>query len=79
MDAVLDKIFEILGHVGAQATVLAIVFDFIFRLIPTKKPLGIIHIIIDMGAKIGAILIKLRDVSDTVLPQAVKETPTVMK
>lgn len=78
MEAILDSIFSVLKTAEAQAAVLAIVADFLFRIIPSKKPLGVIHLIIGVAAKIGALLIKVQEVSDKVLPQNVKENPLVV-
>ncbi len=80
MEAILNSIYQALDWAMSHpiySTVIAGALDWIMGRFPTKKPLGIIHLVIDMGAKLGALLIKLRDARDKLLPQRVKDLPLV--
>jgi hypothetical protein len=73
MEELLAKILELLSSVeGASATV-AIVLEFVFRMIPTKKPLGLLHMIASSAKLLGEALLKLAALLDKVLPQKIKE------
>jgi hypothetical protein len=71
-----DKILSGLGSVEGMSATLIVVLEFVFRLLPTKKPLSILHLgakLIHQGAVIvdgvSSILKKLAKILDTVLPQ----------
>jgi hypothetical protein len=71
-----DKILSILGSVEGMSATLIVVLEFVFRLLPTKKPLSILHLVaklIHQGAVIvdgvSSILKKLAKILDSVLPQ----------
>jgi len=65
----LDQILAFLGSaVGASASI-AFVLEFVLRLIPSQKPLSILHLVGAGVKKVGAILIKLGELLDKVLPQ----------
>lgn len=51
---------------------LVIVCEFLFRLVPTQKPLSILHIGASVLKVCGAILVKAGDLADKILPQNVK-------
>lgn len=51
---------------------LVIVCEFLFRLIPTQKPLSILHIASSVLKVCGSILTKVGELADKVLPQNVK-------
>ena len=70
---ILDQIIAFLGSAEAKALIIAGVADFIFRLLPTKKPLGVAHLIIAIIKKVIVILEKIVAISDKVLPQNTKE------
>lgn len=56
---------------GATATV-AIVLEFVFRLVRTDKPLSLLVVIADGMEKVGKILVKGSELLDKVLPQKLK-------
>lgn len=70
---ILEQILKALAGAEAQAMIIAVVLEFIFRLIPTKKPLSIAHVIAKGAKVIGEVLVKIANLLDKVLPQAVKE------
>jgi hypothetical protein len=73
MDELFLKITEFLtSAMGVSATV-AVVLEFIFRLIPSKKPLSILWVIVSVAKKLSEILALLAKLGDKVLPQVVEE------
>lgn len=73
MEEIILKVSEILSSaVGASATI-AVVLEFAFRLIPSEKPLSILHVVGKMSRAVGQILVKIADLSDKILPQHVKK------
>lgn len=70
---ILDQIAAILNSVWGSAATIAVVLEFIFRMIPTQKPLSILHVIGAVAKKLGEILIQLGDLLDKVLPQVKAE------
>jgi hypothetical protein len=69
MEEVIAKIFEVLGTIEGMSATLAIVLEFGLRLLPTKKPLSILHIAAKSIRLVSDVLEKAADVMDKVLPQ----------
>jgi hypothetical protein len=73
MEELLAKILELLSSVEGASVTVAIVLDFVFRMIPSKKPLGVLHMIASSAKLLGEALLKLAALLDKVLPQKIKE------
>jgi hypothetical protein len=73
MEELFAKILELLSSVEGASVTVAIVLDFVFRMIPSKKPLGILHMIASSAKLLGEALLKLAALLDKVLPQKIKE------
>lgn len=73
MEEIILKVSEFLSSaMGASATV-AVVLEFAFRLLPSKEPLSVLHLVGKFARAIGGILVKCADFLDKVLPQVLKE------
>lgn len=77
---ILDQILAIIGSAEAQAAVIALVVEFVLRVVKTKKPLSILWIgvgFVKVGASAAAkaaqILEKVAGLADKVLPQKLAE------
>lgn len=69
---VLNSIMAFLvGHEGMVAT-LAVVVEFVLRLVPSEKPKSIIYLVAGAIKSVGAILVKIGEMLDRVLPQKLK-------
>ena len=69
---ILNSIMEFLvGHEGMVAT-LAVVVEFVLRLVPSEKPMGILQMVAGIVKAVGAILVKFGEISDKILPQKLK-------
>lgn len=74
MQHILDVINNFGGMIPAAAPVaVVVVLEFVFRLIPTSKPLSILHLAGDIMTSLGNLLVKGGALLDKVLPQVVKE------
>jgi hypothetical protein len=73
MEDLFAKILELLSSVEGASVTVAIVLDFVFRMIPSKKPLGVLHMIASSAKLLGEALLKLAALLDKVLPQKIKE------
>lgn len=72
MDAVLNMLLDILSKGEAQAFIIAGILDFILRMIPSKKPIGILQLVGAAAVKIGELLVKFGNLLNKVLPQNLK-------
>jgi len=70
----LNKVLEILATLDSSAAIAtaAVVVEFILRLVPSTKPLSILHVIADGIRVVGQIATKAADLLDKVLPQRLK-------
>ena len=75
MEAILDKVLALLGSAEGMSVTVAVVMEFVLRLIPSKKPLGLLHIAGDLIEKAGYVLVKVGQLLDKILPQKVIEPP----
>lgn len=73
MEELFGKIMEFIGSASAQAGMIAIVLEFVIRLLPTKKPLGMLVLLGDACEMLGKALIAFSGLLDKVLPQKIKE------
>jgi hypothetical protein len=70
----LDKALALLA--GIDGTIIAgagLLLETVFRLLPTKKPLSILHIVSGAARKLGDLLKAVADLLDKVLPQNTPE------
>lgn len=73
MEELFVKVMEALASVEAAAVTVALVLDFVFRMIPSKEPLSVLHVVAKGARLLGEALIKVAEISDKVLPQKTKE------
>ena len=73
MEEIFNKAMDFLLSAEGTSMTIAVVIEFVFRMFPSKKPLGALHAIAKGAELIGKILIKFAEVSDKVLPQKTKE------
>jgi len=72
--SVLDKVLLFISSIdGAAIGVLAVVLEFILRLIPSQKPLGVLRLVAAVARIVGNVLVKGADILDKVLPQNIKK------
>jgi hypothetical protein len=67
----LDTLDKILTPSGGAILTITMVLEFVFRMIPSKKPLSILWIIAKLAGRLGGILVKFATLSDKVLPQKI--------
>lgn len=68
----LNSVMEFLvGHEGMVAT-LAVVVEFVLRLVPSEKPKSIVYLVAGFIKAAGAVLSKIGELLDQVLPQKLK-------
>jgi hypothetical protein len=72
MEELFAKVMEVLTSVEGASLTIAVVLEFIFRLVPSEKPKSIVYLVAEGAKKLGAILTKIGEVLDKVLPQKVK-------
>lgn len=65
----IDVALKALTSVEGMTGTLIVVLEFVFRLLPTKKPLSVLHIVASVVKGLAAILGKLSKILDSVLPQ----------
>lgn len=72
MDEIFNKAFEFLASVQGASVTIALVLDFAFRMIPSEKPLSVLHIVAKVAKKLGEFLVKFAELADKILPQKIK-------
>ena len=72
MDAFFESVMKFLSSVEGASLTVAVVVEFVFRVIPSQKPLSILYIVADVVKKAGEALIKIGKILDKVLPQKLK-------
>lgn len=69
----MEALNQILNHIPAVdapiLSTIAVILEFAMRLIPSQKPLSIMHLIGRAVRLVGAICMKAADMMDKVLPQ----------
>jgi hypothetical protein len=73
MEELFVKAMELLKSAEGASLTIAMVLEFSFRMIPSKKPLSLLHVIAGVSKKLGELLLKIAKVLDLILPQKVKE------
>ena len=68
----LNKVLEFVLSAGGMAATVAVVLDFVLRLIPSEKPLSILRMVAALVRKLGEVCLAVADLSDKVLPQKLK-------
>lgn len=68
----LEQINAFISTVTGQASIIALILDFAFRLIKTEKPLSIAYIIAETFHRVGSMLGGIGALLDKVLPQRLK-------
>lgn len=68
----LDKILAFLSSAEGASLTIAVVVEFILRMIKSEKPLSILYLIANVAKKSGEILVKISNLMDKVLPQRLK-------
>jgi len=68
----LDKILAFLSSAEGASLTIAVVVEFILRMIKSEKPLSILYLISSVAKKSGEILVKIGNLMDKVLPQRLK-------
>lgn len=72
MEAIFEKIMEFLSSAEGASATIAIVLDFVWRLIPSEKPKSVLHMISYVAKKLSEVLAKVAEFLDKVLPQKLK-------
>lgn len=73
MEEFFAKVMEFLSSAEGSSMTIALVLDFAFRMIPSKKPLSVLHLVAKGAGMVGSALVKLAELADKILPQKVKE------
>lgn len=73
MEEIFAQVMKFLASVEGASITVGLVLDFAFRMIPSKKPLSVLHLVAKGAGMVGKALVKLAEVADKVLPQKVKE------
>jgi len=73
MEEIFAQVMKFLASVEGASLTVGLVLDFAFRMIPSKKPLSVLHLVAKGAGMVGKALVKLAEVADKVLPQKVKE------
>jgi hypothetical protein len=72
MDVIIEKCLSFIASAEGASVTIAVVLDFAFRMFPSEKPVGVLHMIAKAAKGIGNVLIKFAELSDKVLPQKLK-------
>jgi hypothetical protein len=72
MEQIFNKAMEFLLSVEGASVTIAIILDFVFRLIPSDKPKSVIYLVAEVVNKSGEFLVKLGQILDKVLGQKIK-------
>ncbi len=72
MEELFNKAMEFLASAEGASVTIAIVMDVVFRMVPSKKPLSVLHMIAKGAGLVGKVLVKFAEVSDKVFPQKLK-------
>lgn len=70
-----DKILAFLASAEGASVAIALGLEFVLRLFPSKKPLGILRMVIVVGRYVCSIVLQVLEFLDNVLPQNVEEKP----
>ena len=72
MEVIIEKCLSFISSAEGASATIAVVLEFAFRMFPSEKPIGFIHMIAKAAKGIGNVLVKFSELSDKVLPQKLK-------
>ena len=72
MENILNQVINFLSNALGSSATIAVVLEFVFRMLPTEKPLSTLHVISKSIRLIADVLLKIAELSDKVLPQKLK-------
>lgn len=72
MEELFEKIMAFLSSAEGASATIAIVLDFVWRLIPSEKPKSVLHMVAFVAKKLSEVLAKVAEFLDKVLPQKLK-------
>lgn len=72
MEAIFEQIIKFISSAEGASLTIAMVLEFVFRMIPSQKPLSIIYGVAVVIKKSGEVLTKLGNLLDKILPQKIK-------
>lgn len=72
MDFLTHALDFIQNHVAASAGTFAIVFEIASRMLPTEKPMSVLHAVSDFLKLAGKVCQAAGDAMDKILPQKLK-------
>lgn len=72
MEELFEKALEFLSKMDSAAMTLAIVLEFVFRLVPSEKPKSILLYVAKGAEMSGKFLVKLAELLNKVIPQKLK-------
>jgi len=72
----LDKVLAQLELSAGTISLIAVVVEFALRLVKSEKPLSILHLVARVMMKLGAVVAKVGDMLDKVLPQRLESPPS---
>ena len=70
--AFLDSILALITSAACMSATLAVVLEFVLRLIPSEKPMSIAHLVGAFIKKLGEVCVAVGGLLDRVLPQKLK-------
>jgi hypothetical protein len=74
IDETVMKIEDAMGSLEAASGAMALIIEFVLRLIPSEKPLSFAHLGVKALRAVCKVSERIADFLDRVLPQNVKET-----
>lgn len=72
MEELFTKALELLSSVEGSALTIAIVVEFVFRMVPSEKPRSILLLVAKACELSGKFLVKLSEVLNKLIPQKLK-------
>lgn len=72
MEELFEKVLSFLSSAEGASATIAIVLDFVWRLVPSEKPKSVLHMISYVAKKLSEVLAKVAEFLDKVLPQKLK-------
>ena len=72
MEELFEKVLAFLSSAEGASATIAIVLDFVWRLVPSEKPKSVLHMISFVAKKLSEVLAKVAEFLDKVLPQKIK-------
>lgn len=72
MEELFEKVLAFLSSAEGASATIAIVLDFVWRLVPSEKPKSVLHMVSFVAKKLSEVLEKLASFLDKVLGQKLK-------